>query len=98
MFGGVFDVMKKPEGEKSQARQHRDWPHERHTREIGMLQNIEAVLKNMFFPINNGIEEAFFELMMLRRSIDNGECFLDHLEYHFRDRMVKRIKEVETPV
>ena len=47
MFRGELDVTEEPEKEKSQARQHCDWLHERHTRETGILQNVEGVLKKM---------------------------------------------------
>ena len=72
MFGGELDITEESEEEKSQARQHGDWLHETHTRKIGMLQNVQGVLKktesfyrtkeNMLFPIRDGIEEALKEM------------------------------------
>ena len=64
------------EGEKIQARQHRDWLHELHERDMGMLQMVIGVLqkiysfcttkKNMFRHIWNSIGEALRKLDILR--------------------------------
>ena len=45
MFGGELDVTEESEEEKSLAKQHRDWLHERHESEFGMLKNMVEVLK-----------------------------------------------------
>ena len=90
---------------KSQARQHRDWLHELHKRDLGTLQKVVGALKKienlcrikktMFLPIRDGIGEALQELELLKKCMERNDCFLERFEYHLRDKMAKRIKEVK---
>ena len=50
----------------------------------------------MFLPIREGIEEALQKLGKLRTCMEDSDCYLDHFEYHLRDRMAMRMREVET--
>ena len=71
-----------------------------------MLKNVEEVLKkmesfcrtkkNMFLPNREGIEEALQKQGKLRTCMEESDCYLDHFEYHLRDRMVMRMREVKT--
>ena len=46
MFGGEMDVVEMPDdGKKSYAGQHRNLLYEMHGTEIGMLNNVERILK-----------------------------------------------------
>ena len=87
--------------EKSQAR-HREWFHNRHKKELEMLQNVETALnfrtkKNIFLPIRDGIEEALSRSQLLLRKIVFSDGYDHDYEWNLRDRMRQRIKEVSSP-
>ena len=107
MFGGELNVTEESEGEKSQARQLRDWLHEVHERDLGTLEKVVEALnkmesfcrtkKNMFIPIRGGIGEALHELDYLKACMVRNDCSIEHFEYHLREKMVQRIKKIITP-
>ena len=80
MFGGELDVTEETpdpfETDKSQIRQNEDWLHERHEKQLDLLQKVESALekmenfsrteKNMHLPIRDGIQEAKKEPGALR--------------------------------
>ena len=46
-FGDELDVTEEPDGVKTQAKQHRDWQHNLHERDMGILQKVVGVLQKM---------------------------------------------------
>ena len=69
MYGWDVNVTEVPEIEKFEVRQHRDWLHRRHGKEMeilkeamGFLEKMEVFStskKNMFLSIRQGIAEAY---------------------------------------
>ena len=53
--------------------------------------------KNMFFPIRDSITEALWELKALKSAWRVTICYIEHFEYHLRDKMVQKIKKVRSP-
>ena len=107
MFGGEMDVVEvldEIDNEKSQARQHRDWLHnkdmEKLRKMVTTLEKMESfseTKKNMFLPIRDGMRVALQTMEMLKTSMENRVGYLKHFEYHFRVRMVSKIKEAGSP-
>ena len=110
MFGGEMDVVEVPDelnNEKSEARQHRDWLHDLHNRDMEKLRKVISTLmkmesfletkKNMFLSILDGICVSLQTLKMLKTDMENRDGYLEHFEYDLRARMVSKIKEVACP-
>ena len=53
--------------------------------------------KNMFLPIREGLTVALREIQLLKESMNRNDCYIEHFEYHLRDKMVQKIKEVRSP-
>ena len=98
MFGGEMDVAEVSDNvDKFYAWQHRNLLPEMHGTEVGMLQNVEGILKkiesfcstkkNMFLPIREGIEEALWELAAFRKYMEYNDCYVDNFEHHLRNRV-----------
>ena len=51
---------------------------------------------NMFLSIREGIEEGLQKISKLRTCMEDSDCCFDHIEYHLRDGMVTRIRDVKT--
>ena len=93
--------------EKSQARQHRDWLHQLNETDWCSLQKVMDTLKkmenfcrtkkNMFLPIRDGITETLWELQLPKKSMKRNDCYIKHFEYHLRDKIVEKMKEVRSP-
>ena len=106
MFSGEIDVTEKPDGDKSQARKHRDGLHKFNYKDLGILQKaVEALRKmeifcktkkNMFLPIRDGIGDAPYELGKLKMCMEDRDTYLDHFEYQVRVRMVLKIKQLRS--
>ena len=111
MFGGELDVTEKTpepfESEKSQARQHRDWLHQLNERDwcslqkvvdsLNKMENFYRTKKNMFLSIRDGITEALREMQLLKERMKRNDCYIEHFEYHLRDKIVQKMKEVRSP-
>ena len=109
MFGemDVVEVPDELDNEKSQARQHCDWLHDVHNRDMEKLRKVVTTLekiesfsetkKNMFLHTRDGIRVALQTLEMLKTDNENRDGYLEHFEYHLRARMVPKIKEVGSP-
>ena len=68
---------------------------------MGVLEKMEIssmTQKNMLLPIREGIAEAFSHLRRLRGEMNASVAYLEHFEYHLRDRIKGRIKELKTPL
>ena len=61
------------------------------------MENFCRTKKTMFLPIRNGITKALRELENLNESMKDNDCYIEHFEYHLRDKMLKKMKEMEIP-
>ena len=61
------------------------------------MENFCLTKKNMFLPIRDGIIEALWELQLLKKSMKRNDCYIQHFEYHFKHKIVQKIKEVRSP-
>ena len=53
--------------------------------------------KNLFLPIREGITVALRETQIVKEIMKSNDYYIDHFEYHLRDKMVQKIKEVRSP-
>ena len=53
------------------------------------MENFCKTKKNMFLPIRNGITEALQELENLNETMKDNDCYIEHFEYHLRDKMLE---------
>ena len=93
--------------EKLQAKQHRDWLHQFNERDWCSLQKVMDTLKimenfcktkkNIFLPIREGLTVALRKMQFLKGRMKSNDCYIEHFEYHLRDKMVQEIKEVRSP-
>ena len=110
LFGGELDVTEESGEdmpEKSQAKQHRDWLHQLNEKDWCSLQKVKDTLKemekfcktknNMFLPIREGLTEALREMQVLKERMKRHDRYIEHFEYHLRDKMVHRIREARSP-
>ena len=49
--------------------------------------------KNMFLPIREGLTGALREMQVLKERMKRHDRYIEHFEYHLRDKLVQRIKE-----
>ena len=109
LFGGELDVtevLDEIDSKKSQVRQHRDCLHQLNEWKWCTVQKVVGILKEMknfcrtkkkmFLLIRNGIADALRELEHLNDRMKGHDCYIEHFEYHLRDKMLKKMKEVET--
>ena len=61
------------------------------------MENFCRTKKNMFLPIRDGITEALREMQLLKERMKRNDCYIEHFEYHLRNKMVQKIKEVRSP-
>ena len=63
---------------------------------VGVLKKIENISrskKNIFLLMRKTIAEAVSELSYLRIEMQVSGTYLNHFEYHLRDRIEKQLKE-----
>ena len=60
------------------------------------MENFCRTKKNMFRSIRDGITEALREMQLLQERMKRNDCYIEHFEYHLRDKMVQKIKEVRS--
>ena len=51
----------------------------------------------MFLPIREGLSVALRKMQFLKERMKSNDCYIEHFEYHLRDKMIQKIKEVRSP-
>ena len=91
LFGGGLDVVEVPDDcEKSQARQHRNWLHQRKR----LLQSAKG---DGHLKEDGGLLSVLRKMQLLKESMKRNDCYIEHFVCHLKDKMVQKIKEVRSP-